>query len=536
MRAGVRGIGWALAVVLAVGGAPVAAQPQADAQSIIAARAAPLRASGAPKLEVAPGIKGEALGLDEAVALFYGLRGDRPAWRDAQRRGRLLDALRGLTTDGLVPAQYHDDIIAAGPPPAGDAQALADDDWMVTHSALRALLDLYRGRVDPATLDTHWNFEPRALDARAGIEAFSAAVDRGDFADLYARARPQHWLYARMRAALAQLRAVQAAGGWPPIEAGPSIKPGADDPRVAALRRRLGLPDSGSTLYDEELRAAVEAYQQAQYLDADGVVGAATLAALNVPVAARIDQLRANLERGRWLLHLGEGDFVLVDIAGYRVTLFRAGEPVWQSRVQVGQPYRSTPVFTSAINYVTFNPTWTVPPTILRKDVLPKVRQDPGYLARHRIRVFDAAGRELSPAAVDWSRPGNITLRQDAGPDGSLGVVAIRFPNAYAVYLHDTPHQALFGKAQRAFSSGCIRVERAMELVERLYDDPLKWNRAALEAIVATGTTQNIPLPKPVPILLAYWTVDVDADGHPAFRPDIYQHDAELIAALDRRS
>lgn len=180
-------------------------------------------------------------------------------------------------------------------------------------------------------------------------------------------------------------------------------------------------------------------YQSEQYLGADGVAGAATLAALNVPVEARIDQVRVNMERARWLLYKLQGTFVIVDIAGYKVALYRDGKAIWRSRVQVGKPYRSTPVFQSEITYVTFNPTWTVPPTILVQDMLPKIRSNPGYLAANRIRVLDREGNVLDPAGVDWDHPRGLTLRQDAGADNSLGQVVIRFPNDYAIYLHDTP-------------------------------------------------------------------------------------------------
>ncbi len=525
--------------ILLCGGFAPPLAAQTGVEPIIAARAAPLRASAAGKLDTVPGGPA-ALGFDEAVALFYGARGDRPAWTEPRRRAALLEAMQSVYDDGLTPEHYHVAEIAAGPP-QGPPQALADYDWLITHSAMLALLHLYRGKVEPATLDTHWNFQPRALDPRRGLEAFAAAVEQGEFAPLYTRARPSHWLYARLRAALTRLHAIEVAAGWPQIAAGAALKPGMEDARVPLLRARLAAQGESLTaapdslLYDSELESAVKRYQAAQYLDADGVIGARTLAVLNVPVAARIAQLRANLERGRWQLHRSGGDFVLVDVAGYKIALYRDGKPVWNSRVQVGQPYRSTPIFESVINTITLNPTWTVPPTVLSKDVLPKIRKDSGYLKRNRIRALDAAGRELAADDIDWNRPRGITLRQDAGPGNALGSAALRFPNAYAVYLHDTPHQALFAQSQRAFSSGCIRVERALELVELLFDDPRKWNRAAIDAAVATARTQNIALARPVPILLAYWTVDVDEAGRPAFKPDIYDRDPALIAALDRR-
>ena len=227
---------------------------------------------------------------------------------------------------------------------------------------------------------------------------------------------------------------------------------------------------------------------------------------------------------------------LLVDIAGFKITYFKASQPIWRSRVQVGMAYRTTPIFKSEVNYITLNPTWTVPPTILRKDVLPKVRKDINYLRDHNIRVLDSSGKELDPATIDWYKPGNVTLRQDAGDDAALGKAVIRFPNPHAVYLHDTPHQKLFNKSQRAFSSGCIRVERALELVELLLADTPSWDSAAIKKALATGKTRNVTLAKRVPILLAYWTVDAVSETQIAFKPDIYARDAGVLAALNRRN
>ena len=294
-------------------------------------------------------------------------------------------------------------------------------------------------------------------------------------------------------------------------------------------------PVNPDEVFDEYLVEAVKQFQAEQYLEVDGAIGPATRAALNVSVQARIDQIRVNLDRARWLLHNIPPEMLLVDIAGFKVTYFKASQPIWRSRVQVGMAYRTTPIFKSEVNYITLNPTWTVPPTILRKDVLPKVREDVNYLRERNIRVLDSSGKEVDPASVDWHKPGNVTLRQDAGDDGALGKAVIRFPNTHAVYLHDTPYQKLFNKSQRAFSSGCIRVERALELVELLLAETPGWDSAAINKALATGKTRNVTLAKRVPILLAYWTVDAIDETRIAFKPDIYVRDAKVLAALNER-
>jgi murein L,D-transpeptidase YcbB/YkuD len=288
-------------------------------------------------------------------------------------------------------------------------------------------------------------------------------------------------------------------------------------------------------VFDEYLMEAVKQFQRDQYLEVDGAIGPATRATLNISARARVDQIRVNLDRARWLLHNIPPEMVLVDVAGFKVTYFKANQPIWRSRVQVGMSYRTSPIFKSEVNYITLNPTWTIPPTILRKDVLPKVRKDLNYLRENKIRVLDSNGKVLDPATIDWYRPGNVTLRQDAGPHSALGKAVIRFPNTHAVYLHDTPHQKLFNKSQRAFSSGCIRVERALELVELLLAETPGWDKAAINQALDAGKTRNVTLAKRVPILLAYWTVDAISENKIAFKPDIYARDAAVLAALNER-
>jgi murein L,D-transpeptidase YcbB/YkuD len=235
---------------------------------------------------------------------------------------------------------------------------------------------------------------------------------------------------------------------------------------------------------------------------------------MNVPVEARIDQTRVNLELGRWVLHEIKDEFVLADIAGFDVTYFRDHKPIFRSRAQVGKPFRESPVFKDEIEYVVFNPTWTVPPGIM-KDLAPKISRDPNYLKKHNMRRV------------------NGQIVQSPGPNNSLGLVKIMFPNPYLVYLHDTPSKPLFEEDQRAFSSGCIRVERPLELAELLLDDAAQWNEDSIRKVIASGKTTTAMLKRRVPVLLLYWTVDFGDDGRPRFRPDIYKRDAPVLKALE---
>lgn len=501
-------------------------------------------APGGPVLTITP-----RLTLNEAVAAFYRKRDFAPAWTEPARVDALLAALHELTLDGLDPADYRADQIAERENALTAQGAITPDvdfELLTTRAYLLALTHLYRGKVDPRTVDSGRNFDPQSPDPEQALQVALAAVDGSDIAEAFAEARPQHPLYQGLREAMGSLRYVAGEGGWPVLPDGPTLKLGDEDPRVPLLRRRLQLsgylPDDlgdaqmDDTRFGPELAAALLRFQDEQYLETDGSLGPATRRALNVPVATRIGQLRVNLERARWLLHEIHGDLVAVDIAGFTLHYFK-GEPmpVWSSRVQVGQPYRMTPSFKSAIDQITINPAWVVPPTIYTKDILPKLRKDRGYLAAHKLHVYSADWKELDAAKINWSRPpAGIRLRQESGSDGALGHIKISFPNPYAVYLHDTPHTELFTRSSRAFSSGCIRLQQPYELAVRLFNDPERWSREAIDAAVATGETHTYKLATPVPVLLAYWTVDLHDGTRPAFKADIYGLDGALLKALDR--
>ena len=499
-------------------------------------------------------VRGRRIVLTDIVARYYESQQFQPKWQDPARLDLLMAALADLVDDGLDPTDYHIEALQSFRTDLRTETALqpseqADLELLATDAMMLSLYHLYLGKVDPVQLSSQWNFSTRPVSVERGFERLTAALDSGQIRETFARARPQHVWYQRGREALRTYRAIATAGGWSPISDGPTMKLGLDDPRVPTLRYRLTVTgDLAGDLqppappmnlaFDAELEAAVKRFQERHGLTADGAVGPGTRAALNVPVSARIDQIRINLERARWVMHELHGEFVLVNVAGFDVSYFRNDEPIWTSKVIVGRPYRETPIFKSTITYVVLNPTWTIPPGILVKDKLPVIKRDPGYLKRNNIRVIDATGREVNPHSVDWSRYSGgrlppFQLRQDPGDDNALGLVKIMFPNPYLVYLHDTPSKALFDKDERIFSSGCIRVEKAFELAELVLNDPVRWNRAALDAAVATKKTQTVNLATPVPVLLLYWTAQPRPDGQVIFRNDVYGRDPATLEALN---
>ncbi len=491
-------------------------------------------------------IQGEQIAFRDLIQDFYARRAYRAAWDDVKNAAELRRAIADSAADGLSPADYFqprlEDLARQARDPAATATLRAQQDILLTEALLRLGYHLSFGKVDPETFDSQWNYG-RTLEDRDIAGRIERVLASRDIHQRIEALKPTHRLYGTLKRELARYRAAEAAPPAAPVPAGASLKPGASDARVPLLRARLAasgdLAAGGaaqSPVYDAALEAAVRRFQQRMGLESDGAVGAGTVAELNVPVSERIRQLRVNLDRGRVLMHDLPERFVVVNIAGFTAYLVRGQDIEWNARVQVGKPYRKTPLFRSEINYLVFNPTWTVPPGIIRNDILPAAKKDPASITRRGLKVLDSGGREIDPASVDWSRFKNgipYTLRQDPGPNNALGRVKLMFPNDYFVYLHDTPSQSLFDKADRAFSSGCVRVERALELAERVLDDPNQWNAQSIAAVIRGGRLQNVTLKRRMPVLLAYWTAWVDPEGRVNFRRDLYGQDAKWAEALD---
>lgn len=481
-----------------------------------------------------------ALTAPEQAALgdFYRQQDYARVWEKRGRLKQLLHELDGLADDGLNPDAYQRANLDRLRQATDERQADCAD-LLASHAYLQALQHLTWGHLDREAVEPLWYSPKVSAPLRLSAPPEFAVSGLDDLPAAFARARPQLPAYRALRQAWAELRR-QPLPQWNSVPGGPLLRPDTSDPRVPLLRQRLAAEGyleastASDELYTPELVDAVKVFQQRHFLQDDGLIGRASLAELNVGPAARRDQVRVNLERMRWLAHEIEPKGVVIDVAGARVLYFRDHRLVWQARTQVGRPERPTPLLKSRISHLTLNPTWTVPPTIMREDKLPEIQRDIGFLAHNQLRVLDYEGNELNPRTVDWSAPRGILLRQDAGPHNPLGRVAIRFANPFSVYMHDTPSQHLFDKLPRVFSSGCVRVEQVMQLIEFLLADATREDRRRIEEILDSGKTKDFNLRQSVPVLMAYWTVEADEDGQLLFRPDLYRHDPRILAALDR--
>ena len=492
-------------------------------------------------------IQGARIAANRFISAFYEQRQFQLAWTDAGNVETLAAAIVASREDGLDVQQFHAESIRrlreAVAEGEGRPGAIAELDILLTDTLVRLGYQLFYGKVDPEQLDPDWNFD-KPLLVRDPVQTVASALRPGALSQFLTEVRLDHPYYLTLKAALRSYREIASSGGWSAIPAGPTLKPGMSDPRVTALRLRLaaggdydGTGTKEPDFFDESLEAAVRRFQERHGLGVDGVVGPATLAELNVSIEARIDQIRVNMERARWVLRNIRDDFVIVNIAGFYVEVVRSGKSVWRSPAIVGKPFRKTPVFTADMSYLVINPTWTVPPTILRKDILPKVKTDPSYLTQKRFSLIDSDGQTVDPAQVDWATVSHqgfpYRIVQQPGPNNALGLVKFMFPNKHFVYLHDTPSQTLFESSERTFSSGCIRVQDPFHLADLLLSEQPEWDHDKIEAVKQSGQMTTVKLARSLPVLLLYWTVDPDPGGDVRFYRDVYERDAAILKALN---
>ncbi len=512
-----------------------------------------IEAAGVPPKII---VQGERVHASVVLPLFYERRTYQPAWCDAdgsvQQVDALIEAIREADLEGLRADDYHLDKIVAiaenvrldkAKGNAPNIGRLIDLDLLATDAFLIYSSHLLAGRVNPETIDPEWIANRREADLASVLQT---ALDTKQIKASLKQLLPPQSGYARLRQALSQYQSLEENGGWTAVPHGPKMQKGDIGERIELLRARLfitgDLDDNGNTednLFDDSLEQAVHKFQRRNGLEDDGVVGPATLETLNVPVEERVHQIEVNLERWRWLPQELGRRHILINVANFELDVNEDSQPVMTMRVVVGRDYRRTPVFTDQMTYLVFSPYWNVPTNIAVQDIVPKIRQNSDYLTNQNIKVFRGWGVEakaINPQTIDWSRITaqnfNYRLRQEPGPLNALGRVKFMFPNKFNVYLHDTPARELFAKTERAFSSGCIRIEKPIELAEYLLRSDPKWTREKIFAVIDKHIEQTVRLPEPLPVHLLYWTAWANEDGSVQFRKDIYSRDKKLYEAL----
>ncbi|HEV8375126.1 MAG TPA: L,D-transpeptidase family protein [Candidatus Polarisedimenticolia bacterium] len=490
---------------------------------------------------------------------FYAKRGQRLAWCDNSgavlaSAGTLLEALRRAGDHGLDPEDYavsrlermREEMRKTRQSKEAVAR-WADFDLLMTTAFFRYASDLSTGRVHPDEIRSEWHTNPPELDLSGALRK---ALHQRDLEQLLQRLPPPHPGYSRLQQGLKELRSIEDSGGWPTIPGGPKLQKGSRGTRVALLSQRLsgravgkspttGGPAAADAVFDGALAEEVRRFQSLHGIEPDGIVSESTLAELNVPVGRRIRQVELNLERWRWISRrLGE-PHVEVNIPGFDLQLVRDGRAELRSRIVVGKAFTPTPVFSDRIVAVVANPPWNVPDELAVREYLPELRENLQSFLKHGIRIYENSGedaREVDPAKVHWSFVDDdefrYHLRQDPGPDNALGQMKFQLTNDFQIYLHDTPARTLFAQTDRDMSHGCIRVEKARELADRVLGD----SSQKLEKALESDKEQSISVRPPVPIQILYLTAWVDMDGLLRFAQDIYEFDAPQQAALERVS
>jgi murein L,D-transpeptidase YcbB/YkuD len=457
-----------------------------------------------------------------ALRALYEPREFQPLWTDGalERSKDVLAAVESARTHGLDPATYHQAALKRRSAGTGSGDR-ATFDVLASDAVMLLGTHLRQGAVRPERVEKDASVAPQPVDPQAIAIQAAAATDLAAYLDGLA---PATLAYRGLLEALARYRQIAASGGWPAVPPkGPVLKPGAVDPSVPKVRARLAAtgdyvgaepPPATAKQYDDELVQAVKRFQRRYGLSSDGVIGAPTRAALAKPVGERINQLVANLERLRWLPDDLGRRYVAVNVPSFELVVVDGGDTVLTMPVVVGRKDRRTPVLATQITGVVFNPTWTVPPTLLREDFLPKMKRNQRYATARGLKVV---GR---------------TLRQPPGPRNPLGRVKFDMPNGFAVYLHDTTAKGLMREPQRMFSSGCVRLGDAIGLANQLLADDPRWTPATRRSYLSGWTTRWLALREPVPVYLDYRTAWRDGDGELQFRDDVYGRDATLSRAL----
>jgi murein L,D-transpeptidase YcbB/YkuD len=474
----------------------------------------------------------------QKLYFFYGSRNFEPLWLTEDATGaisfssnaqEIIEVFEEAHLEGLDPHDYLTDdidLFNIGEDPIH----LAALETAFSAAAVRYAQDAFGGRINPRQVSGYITIAQRRINESETLMQLAASEHPGDILKALS---PNHREFVALRAALAKFYDGTAEDPLV-VPDGTMLRPGRTDARVPVLRERLGVtaPDLPSNVYDEILVAAVESFQESLGLTVDGVIGPATVAALNGGNATSRADIIANMERWRWMPE-DLGDFyVHVNIPEYRLAIMRDDAPVYGTRIVVGKRSNQTPIFSDEIEHIVVNPYWNVPSSIARNEIGPQLASNPGYIANHNMELL-SGGRVVNASAVDWSTTSinNFRIRQRPGSSNALGSVKFLFPNQHDVYLHDTPSKSLFSRSQRAFSHGCVRVQNPWEFAAALLQQEPTITLASLESQRGSGERWN-NLDRHIPVHITYFTLRVDENGNIHSYSDVYGHNARIKELL----
>ena len=477
----------------------------------------------------------ESYNAPVAISQFYTKTTSKTVWDDTANFDALIAALEDLRRHGLNPDDYHLSVLRAGTLGGEARDMLATDAWM------SAAAHMLYGKLNPTSVEPDWTAGRREANLSEALSTALANKTIGSSLEQFAPKQPS---YLALKTELKSLKN-QAAQAQTIIPAGETLKSGVASPRINLLSKRLVelgyLNDDKSAAFtDEMVFEAVRAFQVASALNADGAVGPATLAALNRGLSDKINQLRVNLERWRWLPNdLGQRH-LRANIAAFDVTAWNKGVVESRHLTMVGRTYRKTPVFSDSIKYLVFNPWWETPHSLATRDKLPTFQRDPGAVERLGFQILDRQGQVVPATSINWNEVSRSNfpyrMRQKPGELNAMGQVKIMFPNKHNVYFHDTPNRGLFAQRQRAFSSGCLRTENPIGLSTWLLSETEGWDRARIDSVLTTGRETRANLKTPVQVHILYFTAISEGEYGVRFLDDIYDRDAKVLAGLNAKA
>jgi len=466
---------------------------------------------------------------------FYLFTGYKSVWQSKRDRNIILQQLISSEDEGLNPSNYNCPLLKKYEKKYDFLvdKERAKYDILFTHSFQKYLLHLTRGRMNPGYLYKNWDLQENTININ---ETIAQLLKSDSLEYKINQLKPNHVVYKSLKKALKILNSYPV-DDFNPIAFENKIVLNDTTPSVIEIKKRLiywkdlKTKDSLSNIYDSETNDAMRKFQIRHGLAADGVIGKGTIDALNFSKKQRKEQVLVNLERWKWFPKDMGNEYVIVNIPDYKLTLVKDQDTMRTHKVIVGRDKRPTPVLSSRLSNVILNPTWTVPPTILKEDVIPSIARNRSYLSQTNIKVYDSNGNEVSASNWKLSNAKGYRYVQSPGTFNSLGMVKFVFPNRFSVYLHDTNHRDFFGKQKRSLSSGCVRVENPLKLAEYLLQDEENWNSEKMTNTLQGQKTKNVKIPNKVNIHILYWTAWCENNSL-IFRDDIYSLDADLYRKL----
>lgn len=500
------------------------------------------------KIGKANSLAGERILEEKALPEFYILNDYELLWTGEIEKDKAILELISAWKEGLNPKDYHlatileiNDYLKENP---GDRRNKAIFDILLSDGILEYSQNINQGKLDPESMYPTWNFFSRNLPMDK-LNDILASVKQDSLEKYIAGLSPKSSNYKVLKDNLLIYNDYVRLGGWETLPEVNSIHPFDTSDFIPLLRDRLHAEGyevkmDSSRIYDQDLVTQVMLFQLNSGLKPDGVIGKLSLAALNESAESKLNKIKVNMERSRWVLDGELNAFIVVNIAAYQLYYTDSGEVTYTTKVMVGTDKKQTPVFRDNLEYIVFNPTWTLPTSISSTETLPQLKRDSLYLEKHNMVIINSKGEIQSDSGIVWKDYSAdyfpFILRQEPGPGNALGRVKFLFPNKYAIYLHDTPSRYLFAKEERAFSHGCIRVQNPLDFAEFLLSkQDTAWTKDSIDTVIDSAQTMSVRLQKSIPIYLMYWTAGENKNGEIFFVPDVYGRDERILDALGER-